>query len=62
MVRKAVWFCWSSTLVRWLSSDSLGHQLNHSLLEDETSEDGQDKYLVLQQVSGGDRRKRTHVL
>lgn len=58
---KAVWFCWSSTLVRWLFSGSLGHQLHHSLLEDDTSEGGgQGKYLDLQQVSGGARRRKTH--
>lgn len=57
---KAVWFCWSSMLVRWLFSGSLGHQLHHSFLEDDASEGGgQDKYLVLQRVSGGARRKRT---
>lgn len=62
VVRKAVWFCWSSTLVRWPFSDSLGHQPHHFLLEDDTSEGGQDKHLVLQQVSGGARRNRAHVL
>lgn len=59
--RKAVWSCWSSTLVRRLFSDSLGHQLHHSLLEDDTSEGGgQGKYLDLLRVRGRARRKRTH--